>query len=193
VNNLAALAVFSGFSFNLLIHGIGMQDFNREPYRPFRFVFFQCASQFVSLAALWCLFAYILTPLSIGFFEYFLLFPLTASAGRFWEFLFARLFSREDSGERLFSMISVHNGFVTISLLATLRLASAFSEAMVLALGFSLGFLAAVFILRAILGRFSGETMPRLLRGAPLLVISIGLLALIFSSLSSVFLRLLRF
>ncbi|MDR1128526.1 MAG: hypothetical protein LBL20_04365 [Treponema sp.] len=193
MNNLAALAVFSGLSINLLIHGVGIQDFNREPYRLFRFVFFQCFSQFVSLVVLWCLFAYALTPLSMGFFEYFLLFPLTASAGKFWETLFARLFSQADSEGRLFSMAGVRNGFVTVSLLVTLRLASSFSEALVLALGFSLGFLAAVFILRAILGRFSGETIPRTLRGTPLLLVAIGLLALVFSSLSVIFLRLLKF
>jgi electron transport complex protein RnfA len=193
VNNLAALAIFSGLSLNLLIQGVGIQDFNREPYRPLRFVFFQCFSQFVSLAVFWCFFAYVLTPLSMGFFEYFLIFPLTASADRFWELLFARLFPRPDSQGRLFSMAGVRSGFVTIALLVTLRLASSFSEALVLALGFSLGFLAAVFILRAILGRFSGETIPRSLRGTPLLLVAIGLLALVFSSLSVIFLRLLKF
>ncbi|MDR1586865.1 MAG: hypothetical protein LBS57_05355, partial [Treponema sp.] len=77
--------------------------------------------------------------------------------------------------------------------LITMRLAGSFSGALALVLGFSLGFLAAVFILRAILDRFSGETVPPPLRGTPLLLISLGLLALIFSSLSVIILRLLRF
>jgi electron transport complex protein RnfA len=189
-----ALAVFSGLSLNLLVHlGIGIPDFNREPYRPFRFIFFQWSSLFVSVMVLWCLFTYILTPLSLGFFEYFLFFPLIATLGSFWKFLFVRLFPREDSEERLFSMSGVHNGMVISALLITLRLAGSFSGALALALGFSLGFLVVVFILRAILDRFSGETVPLSLRGTPLLLISLGLLALIFSSLSGIILRLLRF
>jgi electron transport complex protein RnfA len=194
VNNLAALAVFSGLSLNLLIHlGMGIRDFNREPYRPFRFMLFQWFSLFASIMALWCLFTYILTPLSLGFFEFFLFFPLIAVSGGVWKFLFVRMFPREDSEERLFSMLSAHNGLATSALLIMLRLAGSFSEALVLALGFSLGFLAAVFILRAIIDRFAGETIPSPLRGTPLLLISLGLLALIFSSFSVIILRLLRF
>jgi electron transport complex protein RnfA len=194
VNNLAALAIFSGLSLNLLIHlGIGIQDFNQEPYRPFRLVLFQWFSLFASAMVLWCLFTYILTPLSLGFFEYFLFFPLIATLSSFWRFLFVRLFPQENSEERLFSLFSVHIGLTTSALLITMRLAGSFSGALALALGFSLGFLAAVFILRAILGRFSGEIIPPPLRGVPLLLISLGLLALIFSSLSVIFLRLLKF
>jgi electron transport complex protein RnfA len=193
VNNLIALGVFSALSLNLLIQmGIGIRDFNEEPYRPFRFVFFLCFSLFASVMALWCLFTYIFTPLSLGFFEYFLFFPLIAALGRFWKFLFARLFPRGYSEERFFSMSGVHNALVTSALLVTIRLAGSFSGALALVLGFSLGFLAALFILRAILDRFSGEIVPPLLCGIPLLLISLGLLALIFSSLSVIILRLLK-
>jgi electron transport complex protein RnfA len=194
MNNLVALAVFSGLSLNLLIHlGIGIPDFNREPSRPSRFVFFQWFSLFSSVMALWVFFTYILTPLSLGFFEYFLIFPLIAALGSFWKFLFTRLFPREDSEARLFSMSGAYNGLVMSALLITIHLAGSFFGALVLALGFSLGFLAALFILRAILDRFSGETVPPSLCGTPLLLISLGLLALIFSSLSGIILRLLRF
>jgi electron transport complex protein RnfA len=198
MNNLAALAVFSGISLNLLIQmGIGIRDFNREPYRPFRFVLFQWLSLFVSTIALWCFF----TLLPVDFFKYFLLFPLTAALGRLWEFIFCRLFPQEDHTEdhkgdhrkRLFSMVSTHSGLVMAALLVTERLAGSFYGVLALTAGFSLGFVAAVYILRAILGRFSGETAHSLLRGTPLLLISMGLLALIFSSLSVIFFRLLRY
>jgi electron transport complex protein RnfA len=194
MNNLAALAVFSGISLNLLIQmGIGIRDFNREPYRPFRFILFQWLSLFVSTIALWCLF----TLLPVDFLKYFLLFPLTAALGRLWEFIFCRLFPQEnhkdDHGKRLFSMVSAHNGLVMAALLLIERLAGSFYGVLALTAGFSLGFVAAVYILRAILGRFSGETAHSLLRGTPLLLITMGLLALIFSSLSAIFFRLLRY
>jgi electron transport complex protein RnfA len=194
MNNLAALAVFSGLSLNLLINlGIGIQDFKQEPYRLFRFIFFQWFSLVVSVMVLWSFFTYIFTPLSLGFFEYFLFFPFAATLGSFWNFLFARLFPREKSEERVFSMSSAHNGMVTGALLITIRLAGSFSGALALVLGFSLGFLAAIFILRAILDRSLEETVPPPLCGTPLLLISTGLISLIFSSLSVIILRLLRF
>jgi electron transport complex protein RnfA len=195
MNNLAALAVFSGVSLNLLIQmGIGVRDFNREPHRPFRFVLFQWLSLFVSTIALWSLF----TLLPSDFLEYVLLFPLTATLGRLWEFIFCRMFPRENDAEerkkaynkRLFSVISVHNGLVICALLITQRLAGSFYEVLALTVGFSLGFLGALYILRAIRGRFSGGIVHPLLRGTPLLLITMGLLALIFSSLSAIFLRL---
>jgi electron transport complex protein RnfA len=194
VNNLAALAVFSGISLNLMIHlGIGIRDFNRESYRPVRYSFFQGFSLFVSVIVLWCLFSYVVTPLSLGFFEYFLLFPLAAGMGKFWEFLFVRLFSQKEAEKRLFSIISSYQGLALTALIVTLRLAGSFIEALVMAFGFSLGTLAAVFILRAILSRLSKEPVPLVLRGTPMLLISMGLLALIFSSLSVIFFRLLKF
>jgi electron transport complex protein RnfA len=194
MNNLAALAVFSGLSINLMIHlGIGIRDFNREPCRPIRFIIFQCSSLFVSVVALWSLFSYIFSPLSLGFFEYFLLFPLVAGSGKLWESLFIRLFPPEEAAKRLFPVIGTYNALTTTALLVTMRLAGSFTEAVALALGFALGTLAALFLLRAILSRFSRETVPPLLRGPPLLLISAGLLALIFSSLSTIFFRLLKF
>jgi Na+-transporting NADH:ubiquinone oxidoreductase subunit NqrE len=194
MNNLAALAVFSGISLNLLIQmGIGIRDFNREPYRPFRFILFQWFSLVVSTIVLWCFF----TLLPVDFLEYFLLFPLIAALGKLWGFISCRLFPQEnykdDHRKRVFSMTSVHNGQVMAVLLVTERLAGSFYEVLALIAGFSLGFLAAVYILRAIHGRFFDETARPLLRGTPLFLITTGLLALIFSSLSVIFLRLLKY
>jgi electron transport complex protein RnfA len=194
---LAALAVFSGLSLNLMIQlGIGIEDFVPDPARPARFVLLQWAALFFSILVLWCLFAYILSPLSLGFFEYFLLFPLTAGAGKGFETLFSRFFPREASKPGLFSggsgtssVISAYNGLTLTALVLTLRLAFSFTAALVLALGFSLGGLLSIFILRAINRRSFMETVPKTLRGIPLLLISMGLLCLIFSALSGVFLR----
>jgi electron transport complex protein RnfA len=194
MHNLAALAVFAALSLNLLIDlGIGIRDFKQEPYRLFRFIFFQWFSLVVSVAGLWALFTYILTPLSLGFFEYFLLFPLAATLGSFWNFLFIHLFSRENPEERAFSISCAHSGMVTSALLITIRMAGSIPGLLALTFGFSLGFLAALYILRAIMERSLEENVPHILRGTPLLLVSLGLISLIFSALSAVILRLLKY
>ncbi|GHV87652.1 hypothetical protein AGMMS50267_00120 [Spirochaetia bacterium] len=216
-----ALAVFSSLSLNLMIQlGIGIDDFGREPERSTRFIFFQWAALFCSVLVLWCLFAYVLSPLSLGFLEYFALFPLTAWAGKGIAALFRRLFPGEAPleqapleqvpleqvpleqapleqvpagamGSRLFSIMSAHNGLTLTALVLSLRLAGSFSAALALSLGFSLGGLLSVFSLRAIIRRASLEAVPKTLRGIPLLLISMSLMALIFSALSVVFLQVL--
>ncbi|GHV82465.1 hypothetical protein AGMMS49991_10230 [Spirochaetia bacterium] len=193
---LAALAVFSGLSLNLMIQlGIGIEDFGNDPDRPARFVLFQWAALFFSVLILWCLFAYILSLLSLGFFEYFLLFPLTAGAGKGFEALFLRVFPDEAKKPGLFSggssNIGAFNGLTITALVLTLRLAGSFAAALVLSLSFSLGGIFSIFILKAINRRSSLETVPKTLRGIPLTLISMGLLGLIFSALSVVFLRVL--
>jgi electron transport complex protein RnfA len=75
------------------------------------------------------------------------------------------------------------------SLFLSLRLAVSLEDALVLSLGFSLGALAAALILREISKRSSLEAVPGTFRGAPLALISMGLLSLIFSSVSAIFLR----
>jgi electron transport complex protein RnfA len=84
-----------------------------------------------------------------------------------------------------------YNGLVIAALLMTLRLASTFMEAMVLALGFSLGGLFSIGILKAIHKRSSLETVPAILRGIPLMLISMGLLSLIYASAAVILLRVL--
>jgi electron transport complex protein RnfA len=198
---LAALAVLSGLSLNLMLQlGIGIEDFGNDPDRSARFVFFQWAALFFSVLILWCLFSYILSPLSLGFFEYFLLLPLTAGAGKGFEALFLRVFPDEAKKPGVFSGgnsigtssdTGAYNGLTITALVLTLRLAGSFAAALVLSLGFSLGVLFSIFILRAINRRSSLETVPKTMRGIPLTLISMGLLCLIFSALSVILLRVL--
>jgi electron transport complex protein RnfA len=192
MSTLAALAVFSGLSLNLTIQlGMGISDARSELVRPVKFTLVEWGVLFLSVLVLWCLFSFVFTPLALGFFEYFLLFPLAAGTGKVLKALILRLFPDDFSDSQLFSTVSAYNGLVVAALVITLRLAASFSQAAAMALGFSLGALLALSILKAVYNRSSMENVPRILRGIPLMFISMGLLALIFSSLSVIFLRLL--
>ncbi|MDR2842641.1 MAG: hypothetical protein LBV52_05515, partial [Spirochaetaceae bacterium] len=68
------------------------------------------------------------------------------------------------------------------SLLICLHIACSAAEALVVSFCFSLGTLLALVILSAVRQRSLHEKIPNTFRGMPLLLISAGLLSLIFSS-----------
>jgi electron transport complex protein RnfA len=206
MNDIIILAVFSGLSLNLMLQmGLGIRDMGTRPDRIIRNILVQWGILFFSTFLFWLLFSYILSPLALGYLEYFLLFPLITVAGKGLQALSrrflgpgSRLAGRlpaslldELSPSELFPTISAYNGLIIAALILTLRLAGSFLEAAVLSLGFSLGGAAAALILRDIHRRSSLERIPFTLRGRPLLFISMGLMSLIFSSVASVLLQVL--
>ena len=222
---LAALAVFSGLSLNLLLQfGLGIRELvdlagSGSISPAYKREWGGIASPgwivvFLTALVLWFVFTYLLILPAFGFLESFLLLPATLMVSTALNLAFAYFFpggkimlktgipltrpsfalrrliqSAGLSGE-LFSGSSC-NGLALASLFMTLRLAPAPAEALALTLGFSLGALLAALILREINRRASLEAVPELLRGAPLTLISMGLLSLIFSSVSAIFLRVL--
>jgi electron transport complex protein RnfA len=169
---------------------------------------------FISSFVLWLFFTYVLAAPAFGFLESFLLFPAVMLVSMALELVFAYFFPRGaitlDALRRatrepfkpgkLTERISVNraglprysgNGLALASVFLTLRLAVSLTDALVLCLGFSLGTLVAALILREISKRSSLEAAPKTFRGAPLTLISMGLLSLIFSAVSSLFFRVL--
>jgi electron transport complex protein RnfA len=219
---LAALAVFSGLSLNLLFQfGLGIRELidpaesSPAPQREWEGL----ASTgwmvvFLSALILWLFFTYVLIPPAFGFLASVLLLPaalivcaalntvsayffpggkIDLKAGARLEkpaVLLRRLVRSAGFGEALSGGASC-NGLALASLFMTLRLARSVAEALALTAGFSLGALLAAAILREINRRSSLEAAPEILRGAPLTLISMGLLSLIFSSISAIFLRVL--
>jgi electron transport complex protein RnfA len=180
---LAALAVFSGLSMNLLLQcGLGMRGAAREGERASPFI--QSGLVFLAVLILWVFFSYLFSP---GFFEYLLLFPLSALICAGLErLLFGLVLKRAapKSPDCCFC-----DGVAAAALFLTLHLASGFLEAAVLSLGFALGTLLALLILAELRRRSRMEAVPRFLRGSPLTLISMGLLSLIFSSAALIFYR----
>jgi electron transport complex protein RnfA len=213
---LGTLAICSGLSLNLLLQfGLGIcgiiPETSADPSKGKTAYTFWRVQSYVSLMLciavfiIWLFFTYVLTPLALGFLESFLLFPLSAVACVVLELLFAKSlkalgfsgkwkgFCAAPAAVSALTPISAYNGLVLAGLLITLRLASSPAEALVLALGLSLGRLVTVLILREIYKRSCLETVPRMLRGYPLLLISMGLLSLIFCSAAVIFFQVLAF
>jgi electron transport complex protein RnfA len=194
VSALFSLGILSALSLNLVLHlGLGIRNIKNEADKPLGARWYQWVVLFLAILLLWLLFTYIFSPLSLGFLEYFLLFPLSALVCGGLETLFRRLFPRLPESREQFSPASGYDGLVLAALILTLRLSASFVEALVLALGFSLGGLGVFFLLREIRRRSALEKVPRALRGMPLILISMGFLSLVFSSASVILLHLLGF
>jgi electron transport complex protein RnfA len=189
MSSLGILGIISGLSLNLIIHfGLGIQyrDFsekNREWFYGLPLI--QGGILFLSVPLLWFFFSYIIIPLSLGFLEYMIVFPLCVLVCMGFEAGVNRFFPKI-LPEKLFAPLSAYNGLVPVALVVSLSLAFSLIEVFFLSLGFYMGLLLASLILREIQKRSSLEAVPERLRGVPLTLISIGLLSLIFSSVGMI-------
>jgi electron transport complex protein RnfA len=155
-----------------------------------------------SLFLLWAFFTCALGPLSPGLYWYLLLYPLSVVLVKGLGRLFVKTGGRGPARDRgrflpgikspgsFFSLPPDRAEFLPPGLLVSLHLALGPLEALVLALGFSLGLCLSLGILREIRRRSRFEAVPPLLRGGPLALISLGLLSLIFTSASLMFFNL---
>ncbi|MDR0640885.1 MAG: hypothetical protein LBG07_00325 [Treponema sp.] len=196
---LAALGICASLAMNLLVQfglGLGILAGDEEDYLP-GFCRVWGPVFFAGLFFLWLFFTYILSPLGLGFYWYLLLYPCSAALVRGFEVLGSRegilKFFLPRRGSRQIPPLIRPKGwveFLSLGLLISLHLALNPLEALFLALGFSLGLIFSLAVLRELGRRSRFEGVPPFLRGSPLALISLGLLSLIFSSASIMFFNL---
>ena len=201
---LAVLAIFSGLSLNLLLtFALGTARTANRNYSNDRramsdqgIPLFQFGILFTSVLLLWTIFYYLFPFFLGGFFEYFLLFPFSALACMGLESISEIIILKRTAGikeatpsevfKKTYSAITAYEGLVPLSLFITLHLAWNFIGAFVLALFFALGNIIAILILNEIRRKAGLEKVPRILRGNPLVFITMGLLSFAFMSLAGV-------
>lgn len=187
-----AFVFFAALSLNLFTYfGCGIRELSmRERPLPIQ-VYYPWAVLFLSTTTLWFFFARVLVVFG-GIFDYMLTVPLAILGGKGLEKLcfmaFPQAFKDADNAA-LFSAGSAYNGLSAAALILTLRFALSFGGAVVLSFSFSLGGLLSFLAAKEIQKRSFLETIPRVLRGKPLLLISMGLLSLIFSAASVLLLK----
>ena len=185
---LLALAVFAGLSLNLILQfALGLNRVEKEYELPFS----QIIGLFVTVLLLWIIHTYILNFFSWEFIGFFLIFPLSALSCLGFEIIEKRFFPNIIGKTRLFSALSAYEGLVPASLLLTLNLAVNFLDAFVLSFFFALGCLMAIFILMEIKRCSTLEEIPSWFRGMPLVLISSGLLSMVFASVAWICFRIL--
>jgi electron transport complex protein RnfA len=180
--NLTALGIFSGLACNLLLQcGLGMGDIAAGKEHQSRFPLLQTGVLFATIVLIRLIFPVFLFLFGSGYFAYIIIFPASALVCCGLESICVKIFRKKDL-LRLFNSYTGYDGLAAASIFAAVNIASNFAETVFLAAGFSLGVLAAVLILMEIRRRSAMEAVPHFLRGSPLVLVSMGLLSLIFSA-----------
>ena len=199
---LAALAIFSGLSLNVLLSfalgvaGVAGKNTPRaETKQPLPF--FQLMVMFIAVLVLWFFFSFVVPAFWRGFSVYFLFFPLSALVCMGLEFSRERIVPKISpaaarGARKVFSAFTAYDGLVPAALILTFILAGTFASALVLSLFFALGNLVAILILNEVRRRSTLERVPSYLRGSPLILISMGLLALVSASVAGICFRILE-
>ncbi|MDR2159019.1 MAG: hypothetical protein LBP23_03005 [Treponema sp.] len=185
---IVSLGLLSGLSLNLLLQcGIGMEGIAAEREGGAFVPFLQIGLLFVAVLALWIFFSFV--PSLPGFYEYVLLFPLSAVFLCILELLVSMGTGKPVKG--LFEPVTAYDGLGAAALFITMHTASRLIEAAALSAGFSLGLLLSLLVLREIRRRSQMEAVPRFLRGTPLILVSMGLLSLVSGASAAIFFRVL--
>jgi electron transport complex protein RnfA len=175
-----AVVVFSAFCLNLfLCFGIGIREMVSRERSPVFHIYYPWGILFVVTSALWLFFERLLV-FADWFPGFLLIYPLSLFSGLGLETALFKLFPRLGENPGVYRIGSGYNGFSLAALFLTMQLAVTFTEALLFSLAFSGGAFIAYLIIKEIQKRSFGEAIPHRLRGSPLLLISMGLLSLIF-------------
>ncbi len=134
---------------------------------------------------------FLLTPLSLGFLNIFILYPFLAlCCYGIDHFIFPRISIHIPLGDPL--AITAYDGLAIGNAFFVLRLAPDFVSALVFSVAEAAGFWLTGCILAALLKRLENEHVPVILRGLPISLIAIGLLSLVCAYLASLSFALFR-
>jgi electron transport complex protein RnfA len=188
-----ALVFFAALSINLLLNfGLGTRELLPKKLPHSFTLYYPWLVLFITTVLLWVLFARILLFFG-GIFDFILILPLSALVSTAVEKLFFSFISQykgmKVKSEVFFTVGSSYHEMAVVSVLLSLHFALSFADALLLSLTFSAGSLLAFLIIREIQKRSFMETIPHGLKGMPIVLISMGLLSLVFSAVSVLFLK----
>ena len=185
---LVLLIIFSAFSMNLTLQcALGIREIAESKSFDFFSTLIKLSVIFAAVVLLWLFFSKIITLLISGFFIFVLLFPVSYMAYEGLEFLvFNKILKRETAKE---GTISFPGGITAAAVFICMNIANNFIQTAMLSFGFVLGTFLVFMIIGVIRRRAALEAVPRFLRGKPLVLISMGMLSLVFSTASLLLFR----
>ena len=179
MKSLLTLAATSAFAANAVLQfALGLRELIASRKANTRGPLAPAVAMFASCVLAWPLFAYAVAPLSLGFLVPFLLFPFSSLVSVCVEGLFERLRAKAVKGPSNAALGS-YDGLAFGSAYLCLHYAPTPAAAAAVAFGAALGYLGCALLLDSIRRRSEIEAVPVRLRGAPLILISAGLLALL--------------
>jgi len=183
---MAFLVFFSSLSVNLMLQcGLGMAGITKTMARKLPFV--KISLGILTVLVLWIFFTFILSPLALGFFGFILFFPAASLVYLAFEYLLFTVLLK--SSPECEDAIFLNDGLLGAALFITYNIAGGFFEAVAMVFGFSAGILLTLLITGEINKRSEMEAVPRFLSGRPLILVTMGLLSLVFGSIALLLLK----
>jgi electron transport complex protein RnfA len=142
---------------------------------------------FFSVILLWLFFSRMVYSLIPGVFVYVLLFPVSSIVYDGLEHLVFRYVYKKDTEGECF--VNFPGGITAVSVFICVNIADSFLQAVVLSFGFMAGIFLVYLIIREVRKRAALEAVPLFLRGKPLVLITMGMLSLVFSTVSILLFR----
>jgi electron transport complex protein RnfA len=188
---LIVLFISSGFTMNLMLQcAIGIEGGAFAENFSKKLTIIKLIISFITVILLYFIFTVIISSILHGIFIYVILFPLSFLVYDALEYItFNYILKNLDRNNK--TSISFLGGITAVSLFICLNTVNGLIETTALSLGFISGIILSILILKEIQKRAVLEAVPRFLRGKPIILISMGLLSLVFSSVSILFYRML--
>jgi len=185
---IALLLIFSCFSTNIVLQcGLGIKG-AAESKNPLGVsTVIKMGIIFFSVILLWLFFSRIVYSIIPGVLIYVLLFPVSSVVYGLFEYLVFRYMYKEESEAE--SFLSFPGGITAVCVFICVNLADSFLEAAVFSFGFTAGILLVYLIIREVRRKAALEAVPAFLRGKPLVLITMGILSLVFSVVSVLLFR----
>jgi electron transport complex protein RnfA len=200
------LIIFSVFNMNLMLQcALGLNGAVSSKNHDKILALIKLSVIFISIILLWFLLSRIIFLTVSWIFIYVLLFPVSYIVYDGLEFLLFRYIIKKENDEYFFGkssnekcsidecFISFPGGITAVAVFICLNIANGILEVLILSFGFSAGILLVSLIIIEIRKRAALEEVPRFLRGKPLVLISMGMLSLVFSVGSLLLLRMINF
>jgi len=181
--SIVLLMIFSGLGMNLMLQcALGIRGASKIKNPCIKTVLVSMGIVFLSIILLWIVFTKIITSIISGLYIYVLLFPVSSLVYDGIEFIVFRYLYKKDTKNNC--LFNFYGGITAAALFITLNIANSILDAFSLSFGFSFGVILSFLILGEIQKRAALEAVPVFLRGNSLILISVGLLSLVFSAAS---------
>jgi electron transport complex protein RnfA len=142
---------------------------------------------FLSIIILWLIFSKVIVSISSSIFIYILIFPVSFIIYEGFEFLVYTFLYKNRNEEE--SFIGFPGGITAAAVFICMNIADSFTQTLVLSLGFTGGIFLVSAVTREIRKRAALEKVPYFMRGKPLVMVTLGMMSLIFTVGSLLILR----
>jgi len=184
---LIFLMISSAFTMNLILQcGLGIKGTPRSGKTDNISILIKLGIIFLTVILLWIVFSLLFS----GIFIYLLIFPVSSIVYNGLEFLIFTYLLKKDRKDEC--SLSFPEGITAVAAFICVNIANSFVKAAALSFGFSAGAFLVFVILGEIRRRAALEAVPRFLRGKPLILITMGLLSLVFSTASVLLFRMIE-